>query len=363
MTPTTSRFAAWQRLPARLLLAALIALCGYGMAISMQPQGGAREAEAVDLSRTDLALYQAIADRVSGGENYYSAVTSEQRARNYPLRPVVTVRLPTLAWTIGLLGPDGASLLLRALVLGALAALTVRLRSLAGSKATWAGATALAAGSLVLLTVPAMTYWHESWAALLIAASLACRTKERWAASLALGLAAALFRELAFPYLLVMAFAALRERRRSEAVAWGAASLVFLAALAAHAATLSSYIHATDPASPGWASAGGWPFILDLVQHCTLFALLPLPLTAAALPVALVGWASLCRGTMDRAALLLTFYLVAFMLIGRADNFYWGLLIAPLLPIGLAFAPAALRDLVRSAGRRGSPDAPAAATA
>ena len=37
--------------------------------------------------------------------------------------------------------------------------------------------------------------------------------------------------------------------------------------------------------------------------------------------------------------------------IGRLDNFYWGLLYAPLLPVGIAFAPAALRDLVGAALR------------
>jgi hypothetical protein len=40
------------------------------------------------------------------------------------------------------------------------------------------------------------------------------------------------------------------------------------------------------------------------------------------------------------------------MIIGRPDNFYWAIMLAPLLPIGLAFAPAALRDLIRSAGAR-----------
>ncbi|GJE26728.1 hypothetical protein [Methylobacterium organophilum] len=38
-------------------------------------------------------------------------------------------------------------------------------------------------------------------------------------------------------------------------------------------------------------------------------------------------------------------YLCAFMLVGRPDDTYWILMVGPLLMPGLAFAPAALRDL------------------
>lgn len=346
-----TRFAGWQPLHARLLLAFLLALCGYGMAVAVQPVQ-ARDEAVVDLSRTDLALYKAIAARVERGENYYSAATTEQRARNYPLRPVVTVRLPTLAWTIGALGPDGAGLALRLLAITAIAALTLRLRSVNGSRPVWAAATCIAAASMILLTVPALTFWHESWAALLIVLSLACRSSRRWAVSVALGLAALLFRELALPYLCVMALLALRERNRFEAAAWAAAILIFFAAFAAHAAALSAYLHPSDQVSPGWANAGGWAFILGLVQRCTSFALLPLPLVAVAIPLALLGWAGLRNALAERAGLLLILYLVAFAFIGRADNFYWGLMVAPLLPVGLAFAPATLRDLAMAAAPR-----------
>jgi hypothetical protein len=38
------------------------------------------------------------------------------------------------------------------------------------------------------------------------------------------------------------------------------------------------------------------------------------------------------------------------MVVGRPDNEYWGELWAPLLPLGLALAPAALGDLAKQAG-------------
>ena len=36
-------------------------------------------------------------------------------------------------------------------------------------------------------------------------------------------------------------------------------------------------------------------------------------------------------------------------LFGRLDNFYWGLMVAPTILIGLTFVPDGLRDLVMAA--------------
>ena len=347
MSPASSRFADWPAWASRLLLGLLLLASLFGAAITAYPPAAPPKA-AVDLADTDLALYKAVAARVGGGESYYAAVVAEQRARDYPLRPVFTVRLPTLALTVGTLGPDHAALLLRLLMIAAIAALAIRLKSLAGSRAAWGAAAFLGAAGMALLTVPAMTFWHESWAALLIVLSLACRAPGRWGLSLLAGICAVAFRELALPFLLVMAALAWRDGKRLEAAAWSLAVIAFVAAMAAHAAAVSAHVTAADPASPGWSSGGGWTFVLDLVQRCTLFMFLPLPIIAALVPLALLGWAGLRGPLGERTALLLFGYLAAFSLVGRFDNFYWGILVAPLLPVGLAFAPHALRDLVRS---------------
>ncbi len=332
---------------AGLLLALFLALSAYGAALTTGLAATA-ETATVDLTDTDLALYQAVAARVGTGDSYYQAVVAEHRERGYPLKPVFTVRLPGLAWVIGGLGPDYAALLLRLLAFASLVALVVRLRSIAASRFVW-GATAISgAAATILLTVPAMTYWHESWAALLILVSLAARTEKSWLPSVLLALAAVLIRELALPYLCLMAALAWREGNRREALAWGGAVLLFLAALAAHASVLSPLVTGADGASPGWTSVGGWPFVLALAQRCTVFLFLPLPVVALLVPLALLGWAGVRHPLADRAALLLLGYFALFTIVGRPDNFYWGILIAPLLPIGLAFAPLALRDLARS---------------
>jgi hypothetical protein len=345
MNASSSRFSDLPAWAARLLLMSLLLISFMGAAITIQPPAS-RSAAAVDLTDTDLALYQAIAARVGAGENYYAAAVTEQRIRDYPLRPVFTVRLPTLAWTVGTLGPESATLLLRLLMIAAIAALTLRLKSLVGSRGAWAGAALLGGGSMALLTVPAMTFWHESWAALLIVLSISLRSSGRWMTALLFGLIAVLVRELALPFLCVMAALAWREGKRLEAGAWAAAILIFFLVMAAHSAALAEYVTGEDPASPGWSGAGGWAFVLAMVQRCTLFLSLPLPVIAVLVPLALLGWAGLAGSTGERIALLLIGYLAGFMLVGRPDNFYWGILIAPLLPVGLAFAPRALRDLV-----------------
>ena len=345
MPAPESRFSNLPAWAARLLLMSFLLISVMGVAITVQPPPRARTA-IVDLTDTDLALYQAIAARVGAGEGYHAAAVAEQRARDYPLRPIFTVRLPTLAWTVGMLGAESAALLLRLLMIGAIAALTLRLKSLAGSRVGWAVAALLGGGSMALLTVPAMTYWHESWAALLIALSVALRSSERWIGAVLVGLVAVLVRELALPFLCLMAALAWREGKRTEAGAWTAAILIFFLVMAAHAAALGEYVTGEDPASPGWSGAGGWSFVLAMVQRSTLFLALPLPVIALLVPLAVLGWAGLAGATAERITLLLIGYLAGFMLVGRPDNFYWGILIAPLLPAGLAFAPRALRDLV-----------------
>jgi hypothetical protein len=52
-------------------------------------------------------------------------------------------------------------------------------------------------------------------------------------------------------------------------------------------------------------------------------------------------------------------YLAAFAVVGRPENFYWGLLAAPLLVWGAGHAPAAIAN----AWRQAAPKHPAAATA
>ncbi len=335
----------WQ---ARLLLAALALLMGYGAIATFAPVTSPRTA-ASPMQR-DADLYRTIAQRVAQGENYYVAASAEQRMRGYPLKPFVTVRPPLLAEvTAAIGGPAPMGIALQLLVFATLIALIVRLRSAVRNRAAMFAAIALAALSLIVVAQPDLALWHEVWAAVLVTLALALYRPDRWWPSVIVALVAALTRELAIPFLLVMGFAAGAERRWREAAAWGAALALAAVALALHAHAVSTVVTAMDPASPGWSGAGGWPFVITMMAQTSAFALLPLPLVALALPLALAGWAAAPKPMALRATLWLGGMMAVFMVLGRPDNFYWGMILAPLLPIGLAFAPNALASLARAA--------------
>lgn len=340
-----SRFSEWGAGPARALLALLAAAMLYGLAVALTPIPTA-EYHADDPMRRDTVLYEAVIGRVAAGEGYYDAVVAEHRARGYPLRPFVTVRLPTLALAEAAVGLPAAGLLLQVLACVSILALSLRFRPLHPVLVP-----VLAAAAIGPLAHPALAVWHEVWAGLLIALSLALRAPGRWGASLVVGIAAAAIRELALPYLLAMAWLAYRDARRREALAWLAGIALVAAGLAAHAAAVASRVSPADLASPGWAEFGGLRLVVTMVHITGWPSILSLPtgFTGAVLPLALLGWWSHREPASARGALVVTGYAGAILFVGRSNNIYWGFLLAPLMFLGLAAAPGAVRDLCQAA--------------
>src|SRR3546814_10748823 len=82
---------------------------------------------------------------------------------------------------------------------------------------------------------PALIVFHEGWAALLIALSLALYRKDRWWPSVVLALLALMIRELALPFVLLMGGLALLSLNWREFFAWSAVTLIFAIALWFHA--------------------------------------------------------------------------------------------------------------------------------
>lgn len=292
----------------------------------------------------DRDLYARIINQVHAGEPYDQAVLHDLRAVDGPTRPFLTVRPPLLATAMAAL-PDRSS---RVLSLRLLAAVVVlawfwRLRAAPTAPAGGGWALLLALTSGVGLAVsPAAYVMHELWAGLLIALSLALRTPGRWLAAVAVGVLAALIRELAAPYLVAMMVVALAEGRRKEALGWVSGLAVFAAALTWHAAAVRSLALPTDHAGPGWLAVGGWPFVLHTASWNLMTILFPPALLAGLFPIALLGLAFWRDGLGRRVALTVLGYTAAFLVIGRPVNFYWGLIMAPLWPLGLAKAPEAL---------------------
>lgn len=341
----TLRRLAGGRPGALVILLALVAL----IVIGINAGGQYRVKKLKPGGPNDATLYRTVIDAVHAGTPYYVAAAEAQRRGGYPLRPFVTTRLPTLATAMAVLPNEQV----RRGVLGALQVAVVLawgwrlLREGVGTASALAGAVLVATG-VGVAAMPGAYPFHEAWAGLLIALSLALRRPGRWGASLALGLLAALTRELAAPYLLVMAVLAWRDGQRREALAWVAAIALVALALVAHAQAVAAVVLPGDLSSQGWLRAGGWPFVVRTARWNGLLIGQPQWMIALAAPPAMAALA-FWRGPLgERLALTVLGYAAAFMVVGRPENHNWGLLIAPLWPLGLLLAPAMLRATLRT---------------
>ncbi len=342
------RLAPWL---AALLVTLMSALVVAGLATTL-----ASRAPAASLgSGGDAELYRRTILDVSRGQDYYVAAATELRRGGFPLRPFMTVRPPLLAVTLAKLPEAARGAALDLLATACILAWAWRLRDLAAAR-PWRYGLAL----LLLLSgvgtafAPSAYLFHESWASLLVALSLALYRPQRWGLSLAFGLAAALVRELAAAYLLAMAVLALLEGRRVQAAAWAVALAVFAAALAAHAAAVAGVATPADLRSPGWLGLGGVAFVLRAVRWNVILLAAPPRLAAVAFPPALLGLLCWPGELGRRVGAVVLGYAGAFCVVGRPDNAYWGLMIAPLWPLGMIGLETALATLLARI-RRQSP--------
>lgn len=343
-----SRFVGLTRLQARWglgLLAAVLLATLLALATPAPPAPG-------DDRQTDIALYESIVSGIRGGGDYYSVAANALRRGDYPLRPFVTFRLPALAMVQAHVPPSVMLTLLYALVAGTSAAWFVRLRPAFRDARPRLVAMLLLLGGMIVFLQRGLIGFHEIWAGLLIALSLALRRDDRWHAAVAVGLSAMLIRETALLYVAIMALLAFAEGNRREALGWSGAILILGVALAAHAHAVAEVVRVTDPASPGWAGLLGFGFFVRTMTQSTALTIVPLVLAAPLVGLALFGWASWADPLGLRALTVFCGYAALLGVFGRADTFYWGLMIAPVLLVGLAFAPDGVRDLVTRARDR-----------
>lgn len=343
-----SRYAVLPPAAARLALAGLAILLALTLLALLTPDPTAKGA--TDASgMSDLALYAQIVEGVRAGGNYYAVAAEALRAGEYPLRPFVTFRLPTLAVVQAALPGWAVAGLLYALAAGVLVAWHRCFRAaLRRPIAVALGLVLIGAGSLASWQVE-LAGFHEVWAGLLIALSLARFQPDRWAEAVGWGLTAAVIRETAVLYLLVMAALAWRDGDRRQALAWGGALAIVALLLVAHAQGVAQVVRPLDPASPGWAGLLGPGFVVRTVHASTGLSLLPLALAAPLVGLAWFGWTAWHSPVAVRVAATLLAYAALLATAGRLDTFYWGLLTAPVLLAGLVFAPDALRDLFAAA--------------
>jgi len=366
------RFAHWPRLPARLLLAAVALILLAAALVPIQAgqqetktvgfaeaiKGGEANKEALRPRDDDLALYDHVIARIGRGENYYAVAADEHRKANYPLRPGVAVRLPTLAYLSVWLGDTGRGA--EVMVPGALGAALVLL--VAVVLAWWkrlgeepGGAEVQRIGTALMFMGASLglnRYYfvlHELWAGMLIALSLALhRPGRKWLASLLVAGLALAIREHVLPYVLLMGALALWRRDWKEGAAWGALVAAFALYLAWHLGQVAQHVLPNDPMGPSWLELRGLSGWLSNVVLSSNMRFLPHFIAGPLVMLMVLGWASWKSPLGSTATLLYLGYGLAFMIAGRPDNFYWGAVIAPAMLVGLAFVPRAIQSLWRA---------------
>lgn len=346
--------------PAVLVLALLTAAMAWAALASLpddSPASASAPAAAVAApasnaatgrAKGDMALYARIHARVAAREGYYAAALSEQRASNYPTRPFVAVRLPTLALVQAAIGPVGVRWLALALTIAAIAALWWRATPLAGIEARIIASALLAAGGGAAFS-PVAGFDHDFLAGLLLTLALLAYRPHRWWPALIAAAAALAVRELAAPFVALWLVFALHERRWPEATALAALLALFAAGLMAHALAVDTARLPGDLASQGWSALAGYGLPLAALGELTGLRHLPAVLAAPLAILPLIGWAGLGGRTGLFALLWFTGLATGMAIFARPANYYWIELALPAYAIGLAFAPRALGELWRQA--------------
>ena len=334
---------------AAVLMLALTALISPGPPpVTRDASGGIAKVE----DRADVLFYQSVVAGLHGGGDYYHVAADAQRAGGYPMKPFVTMRLPTLALVQAAL-PDWATLvLLYALIAAVFAAWLARLRPLfARTPPLLIALILIGCGSMVYARAD-LSPFHEIWAGLLIALSLAWWRPGQFVGAVALGACAMLIRETAALYAIAMLGMAVLTGRRREAIAWFVALALLAAVVAAHAYAWSHVVHSDDGTGPGWSAMLGFGFFVKTMTLLTALDAIPLAMGSVLVALALFGWTALPDPVAPRAAAVFAAYAALIALFCRTDTYYWGLLVAPILLVGLAFTPDALRDLYFAATHR-----------
>jgi hypothetical protein len=377
--PGWDRFAHWPAFRARLALAALALILAASALVSIDAGKStiatpsfignlvARHDGAERKRDDDLALYDRAIERIRHGENYYDFIVAEHRRADYPVRPALAVRLPTLAYIDAYLGDAGQIVASIVLMMAVLAAWWRRFGVEPGGRGPRRIATALLFLGVSLGLNRYYFVMHELWAGMLLALSFglhrvansqsrspdggehAASRTGAWGWSLAAAALAVAIRELALPFILLMGAMAFWRRDWKEGAAWSTLALVFLALLAIHLHIITQQQLPSDREGASWLALrglGGW---LSNITLSSNLRFLPHWLAGPAIIAMVFGWAGWRSPAGSFGTLLYLGYALIFMIAGRPDNFYWGAMIAPAMFIGLAYAPLALFSLLGSA--------------
>ena len=286
-------------------------------------------------------------EKIHAGESYYSAAGHELRSMGYTTASVFNWRLPPLAWFLGKL-PSLRTGQIIAFILAITTLLfwmTVFHRNKYTLWQVFLGGLIIS-GPVIYSLVPGPFLSHEFWAGTLIALSLAVYALGWRYASIIAGLAALFLRELSLPFVFIMMCLAYIEGQRREALIWLIGIVGFGGELLIHWSIVSKLITENDIVlQGGWIVFGGWPFVLNTAQMHPFLLISPPWVAAIILPLSLLGLAGWRGSSGIRIACTVGIYVLAFMIVGRSFNIYWGLMYAFVMPLGLLHAPYVLKKL------------------
>jgi hypothetical protein len=358
VTPVfSSRFAGLSRSTALAIVAAASLAIGWCLFVSLTRSILPTEETAPTTEKRqnapDTKFYEEVTKRVRAGQPYHEA-TRDEFARpfwsEYGFRPtsIFNWRTPIYAWVMAPLSNKGSMALAGVLALtAALVSFLALGRTLGPGPACL---TFLLVGPFAWCGVGEAFRFTELWAGILIALSVAAYGIGRWPVAVLAAIVALFFRELALPYCLLCFVLAIGQRRWAEVGTWVVGFGLFAIFYAWHMQQIRLMIGNSEETKLGsWLQFGGTAFALAAVQLSNVFLTAsPAWLTAIVLPLALLGLAGWRSEAGTRAFLTCVGYLVFFLIAGQPPyNAYWGLLIGPLLMLGLAALPIGGRDLFR----------------
>ena len=134
-----------------------------------------------------------------------------------------------------------------------------------------------------------------------------------------------------------------------QAAAWTLLVVLFVAGMAWHRAQVQAIALPGDTASRGWTALGGPAQFAGATILSSTLQLLPALVARILALLPLFGWLALRGPRASFVCLWFAGMALAIAMFARPDNVYWGFLLMPAYPIGLALVPRLVADLWRAA--------------
>lgn len=302
--------------------------------------------------RGDVALYRKIVAQMNAGHGYYESAAALHRRGNYPLKPFITVRPPTLAFLTHWLG-SGVLYVMAGLLVLANLLVWLNLERDSSLPRRLAIAAIIGLGGAAMVGPPQIAM-HENWSGLLLSLGLGLYLSHRWWPAFVAMAAALALREFAILFAALVGALALWQRQWVRVGASLALGLGFAIAMFFHWQAVSSVLQPGDLPSPPWQGMRGLSgFVSDSAQ-LSLLQFLPGPIATLAVLAALFGWAGYAHGAHDRLLPLAWFggFALVIALFARENNFYWAAILQPAFLLGVVYLPKTANDLLEAARNR-----------